>query len=285
MALSFVTSFYAGVGPFYDVFYDKDEESLANQASQFDLIFHNELPKLFEHARIRVLDATCGIGTQSLGLAQFVGANYSMTCNDLCEEEVEILKQKVDLRRLKHKFEGFLVHDMKEIDKHAPNNHFDVVLSADNSVPHLLTDSDLLCAFRAFNNCLKPGGLLVLTVRDYDKETRHAQPQLRPYGVRDKNNKRYSVFQIWDWISQSNIYQLSMYFVEEDAPNHTLDLRAAQQDTHPKVHISRSFYYAVSTDKLMEILKQAGFEGVKRLPGDAFFQPVLVGKKAGKIME
>ena len=48
----------------------------------------------------------------------------------------------------------------------------DVVLACDNAVPHLLTDEDILTAFRALYTCVRPGGGCLITVRDYDREDR-----------------------------------------------------------------------------------------------------------------
>jgi hypothetical protein len=37
---------------------------------------------------------------------------------------------------------------------------FDVVISCDNSVPHLLSNADILLAFQQFFHCTKEGGLV-----------------------------------------------------------------------------------------------------------------------------
>ena len=63
------------------------------------------------------------------------------------------------------------------------------MLSADNSIPHLLSDKDLLAAFRGFYACTRPGGATLLTVRDYAREKR-ASSQLRPYGIRATESGR-----------------------------------------------------------------------------------------------
>lgn len=56
---------------------------------------------------------------------------------------------------------------------------FDAALSADNSVPHLLSDAEILEAFRAFYACTRSGGVVLITVRDHAGEDR-SSPQLRP---------------------------------------------------------------------------------------------------------
>jgi hypothetical protein len=40
----------------------------------------------------------------------------------------------------------------------------------------------------------------------------------------------------------------------------------------------RSLYYAVGTDKLIALMRQAGFTQGERLDG-CFYQPVLVGRR------
>jgi hypothetical protein len=44
-------------------------------------------------------------------------------------------------------------------------------------------------------------------------------------------------------------------------------------------HVKRSRYYAVSTTRLGELMREAGFDHVRRIDG-AFYQPVLVGTRA-----
>lgn len=78
---------------------------------------------------------------------------------------------------------------------------FDVVISCDNSVPHLLTDEDLLISFQEIPACLSAGGGCIVTVRDYVAEER-VKNVLKLYGVRIANGKRYLIFQVWDFDSE-----------------------------------------------------------------------------------
>jgi len=57
-----------------------------------------------------------------------------------------------------------------------------------------------------------------------------------------------------------------MYFVQEHS------------DGRLEVAAGRSRYYAVGTDTLLALLREAGFAGVTRLDG-RFFQPVLIGRR------
>ena len=88
---------------------------------------------------------------------------------------------------------------------------------------------------------------------------------MKPYGIREENGKRYLIWQIWDF--EGEYYALSMYFIEDD-----------KESRIAKTHVMRSRYYAMSPGHLLALMKQAGFDDVKRLDG-VFFQPVLVGTK------
>lgn len=41
------------------------------------------------------------------------------------------------------------------------------MLSADNSIPHLLSDDAIREALGNFHQCIRPGGITILGVRDY----------------------------------------------------------------------------------------------------------------------
>jgi SAM-dependent methyltransferase len=207
-----------------------------------------------------VLDASCGIGTQSLGLSQ---KGYAVTGSDISLRAIERARREAEKRSLNI---TFCVADVRQCHK-AHSGQFDVVLSADNSIPHLLTDQDIRTAFQALFRCTRAGGLVLITVRDYASEDRTTM-QLRPYGVRHTPEGRVIVFQLWEFEGDTDFYDISMYFVVEPraGPRHVI--------------ASKSRYYAVPITTLCELLKEAGFTSVDRID-DRFFQPVLVGRKAG----
>ena len=141
---------------------------------------------------------------------------------------------------------------------------FDVVISCDNSITHLLTDDDLLLALRQMYDCARPGGGCLLTVRDYDREER-GKGLVKPYGVREECGKRYIIIQVWDFVG--DIYDLAMYFVVDDRTSEQL-----------VTHVMRTQYNAIGTDHLLALMGRAGFTRVERLDG-CFYQPVLVGHR------
>src|SRR5262249_39457021 len=139
---------------------------------------------------------------------------------------------------------------------------FDVVLSADNAIPHLLDDGEILRALESMHACLRPGGGCVLTVRDYDREPRGVNI-VKPYAVRTENGKRFLVVQVWDFTGE--LYDLTLYIIEEDLATGTVAARSM-----------RSRYYAIGTSRLLGLMQRAGFAGVQRID-DVLYQPVLIG--------
>lgn len=204
-----------------------------------------------------VLDVSCGIGTQSIALAQ---QGYVVCGSDLSEGAVNRAIKEAATRDLDI---AFSVCDMREAHTHHESG-FDIVLSADNSLPHLLTDGELLIALEQMYQCLSPAGGCVITVRDYDAEERGIN-KVKPYGVRVENGRRYLIFQVWDF--EDDVYNLTFIFVEEDLSTQAV-----------VTHAFRTRYYAVSTTRLCELMEQVGFKTVQRIDG-VFYQPVLVGTK------
>ncbi len=206
----------------------------------------------------RILDASCGIGTQALGLAAL---GHTVTGSDASKPAVERARREAEARGLEI---GFSVADMRTCDREHDGT-FDAVISADNSVPHLLSDADILEAFRAFHRLTRPGGVCLVTVRDYANEDR-TTPQLRPYGVRTTPDGRYLVLQVWDF--DDDHYDLTIYFVREGPDGRT------------GVTASRGRYYAVSIDTLLALLGRAGFTDAERIDGD-YHQPILLARREG----
>jgi SAM-dependent methyltransferase len=244
--------FYDELAPLYHLIYQDWAASIVHQGKQLFALIDAEWP-----GSHKVLDLSCGIGTQSIGLAQ---QGYSLVGSDISPKAVRRAQKEAGSCHASIKFS---VCDMCKASEHHGSG-FDVVISCDNSVPHLLTDEDILTAFKEMFACLSVGGGCIVTVRDYENEERRKNT-IKSYGVRIENGKRYLIFQVWDF--EGEHYDLTFFFVEED-----------QSATKVRTHVMRTRYYAVSIAKLLALMRRAGFNNVRRID-DAFHQPVLVGTK------
>jgi hypothetical protein len=144
-----------------------------------------------------------------------------------------------------------------------PDGEYAAVLACDNAVPHLLTDAEILAAFRACRRCLRPGGAAVFSVRDYAALDRRT-PDVRPYGLHRTAEGRFLAVQVWEW--EGDQYDLRMYL--------TADRGAEGCQTS----VLRTRYYAVPIARLLALLAEAGFVDVVRRD-DVLFQPVLLGRR------
>ncbi|MGB0134276.1 hypothetical protein, partial [Dokdonella sp.] len=116
---------------------------------------------------------------------------------------------------------------------------------------------------RSCYRCLRPGGVGIFSVRDYAVLNR-VNPDVRPYGLRHQDGNRFLAVQVWEW--EENQYDLRVYLTSE-SPDGTC-----------KTQVLCSRYYAVSIDRLLSLLVEAGFVGVERRD-DVLFQPVLFGRR------
>ena len=245
-------TFYDDLAPFYHLVHGDWESSIERQANVLDGVIREEI-----HGTARtVLDVACGIGTQSLGLA---GRGYDVTASDLSPRAIERAREEAAARNLPIRIS---VADMRQAFDHHGRT-FDAVIACDNAVPHLLSDDEILAAFQQFHRCTRPGGVCVISVRDY-AAMELGGIRTVPFGVRDEAGIRYVVLQTWDF--HGPLYDLTMYFVED------------RGGAECRTHAFRARYYTVSIDRLIDLFRDAGFEAVHRIDG-RFFQPLIVARR------
>jgi SAM-dependent methyltransferase len=245
-------SFYDELSPYYHLLYDDWERSVSRQGAALAklLLEWGVLPGS------PILDAASGIGTQTLGLLQH---GYRVTASDLSSGAIRRLQRELSRLGLDA---DVRVDDLRTLG-HVASASMAAVIACDNSIPHLLSDAEILRAFESCYRCLRPGGVAVFSVRDYAAIERKS-PDVRPYGMRIEDGLRFLAVQVWEW--DRDHYDLALYLTTESP------------DAACETRVLRNRYYAISIEKLFTLMAEAGFAQVQRRD-DILFQPVLLGRR------
>ncbi|OIJ94565.1 class I SAM-dependent methyltransferase [Streptomyces colonosanans] len=220
----------------------------------------NALDALIGPDRAAVLDCSCGIGTQAIGLAL---RGHHVTGTDISPRAAaraarEAAHRKVTLRTA--------VADMRHLP--FPDAQFDVVVCADNALPHLLTEQDVHAALAEMRRVLRPDGLLLVSTRPYDDLLRNRPASTPPQVQRPADAEERTVtFQLWHWHEDGEHYDLEHF-----------QLLPAGGEWRVKVR--RTTYWALGRDRLAGLVADAGFtDPVWRMPQETgFFQPLLLAR-------
>lgn len=252
-----VIDFYDELAPEYHLIYEDWNATIAQQGVALDRLIRSRLADAQS-----VLDCSCGIGTQALGLASL---GYKVHGTDVSERALD--RARLEAIRLGLDI-SFTACDFRDLGR--LQGTYDVVISCDNALPHLLTDEDIAQAFRAMWTKLRSGGLVVITVRDYDKalveRPATAAPRINP------GPPRKVVVRLHDWDAPDS----PMYTV------HFLILTEGPSGWSVSHHSAR--YRAIGRQALTSAAARAGFTDIRWHEGDAigFHQPAMTAVRDGE---
>ncbi|MCC6894630.1 MAG: class I SAM-dependent methyltransferase [Anaerolineae bacterium] len=251
-----VADFYDQLADDYHLIFGDWQQSVQRQGALLDGIIRREIGA----PPLSVLDCTCGIGTQAIGLALH---GYTVHATDLSAAAVKRAAREAD---------GFGVSirtgvaDVRKLETQVEGT-FDVVISMDNSLPHLLTDDDLAQAARGIATKTRPDGRLIVGMRDYDQalvdKPRSTPPQL----VEDANGKHVT-FQVWEWQGDEPFYTVNHFILKE---------RDGQWQTAHRTTV----YRALRRAELDAALTEAGFRDLQWwMPAESgAYQPILAARR------
>src|ERR671914_170777 len=153
-----VRTFYDELAESYHLIFADWQGSMRRQAAALDRLIQAQLGA-GPHA---ILDCACGIGTQAIGLSLL---GHTVHATDLSPNAVARAEREAASRNASLTFG---VADMRDLAVRV-EGEFDVVLACDNALPHVLEDDDLRLAAENMFAKLRPGGLLLASIRDYDR--------------------------------------------------------------------------------------------------------------------
>jgi len=128
---------------------------------------------------VGVLDSACGTGMHAIALAQ---KGYSVAGADLSAGMIARARENATAAGVKVRFEtaGF-----GALSQQFGKESFAALLCLGNSLPHLLSDTELAAAYADFASCLRPGGKLLIQNRNFDAVLMNHERWIEPQSYRD----------------------------------------------------------------------------------------------------
>jgi glycine/sarcosine N-methyltransferase len=160
-----------------------------------------------------------------------------------------------------------MIPDFADIADPEVDGSFDAVISCDNALPHLLTDEDLQRSLGSIRECLRPGGLLLASIRDYDA-LRATRPSGVPISVHGDVGSRHGSGQAWQWSSDGEYVDIELFTFTEDTSG-------SWQATSAAIR-----YRALLRATLERLLVAAGYTAVEWLMPEVsgYYQPIVLAK-------
>lgn len=252
-----IKKFYDDFADHYHLIFRDWDASMKRQSNVLDRIFMNHFKQ--PRQELKVYDCSCGIGTQAIGLALL---GYKVHATDLSYKAV--IRAEKEAQRL-GAYLTFDVADFRSL--YQVKGKYNIVISCDNSLPHLLNDSDFNQALRNIWDKLVCGGLFLASIRDYDQLLQEKPQATLPIVHEDNRGKRI-VFQVWDWDNEDNIYVLEHFIVRKSGEEWITSSRSTK-------------YRAILRSEISQLLSENGFVDIvwHQAVETGYYQPVVIARK------
>lgn len=203
----------------------------------------------------KVLDCTCGIGTQAISLAY---EGFAVTGSDISRNELTVAQKEADKRKLNIKF---IYADCRYL-RNSISEKFDAIVSIDSALPHLLTKVNFVLAFNSIYDALCDGGIFISSYRNYEELLKTKPNMAYPIRFRKNRDINYTIFRKWEW--KKNIIFSKQYVIEESLSN-------------TKLYVNDYKQWAITKNELLDITKETNFSEIYWLMPEesGFSQPLL----------
>lgn len=247
-------AFYDAIAEYYPLFYRDWETQLNREGLSLRAMFRN---KGIE----RVLDASCGAGTQTVSLAQL---GFQVTAVDPSAGMLKKAQQTAEKYGVTDKIR-FVQGDFLRLQE-VVEGPFDAVVTKGNALPHLLLDDEIETTLLTFYELLRPGGMLVIGMRDFEPFMQD-RPRFLPGFIHDQESDgEFVTFDLWEWQDGPPVIATRKLFI----------VQGNDRDGYQAIKRQVSFR-PLSTDEVKVVLLEVGFEDINDQPDRA--ERVLIARK------
>lgn len=247
------TAFYDAVAEYYPLFYKDWSVQLEREGLSLRAIFRS---KGIE----RVLVASCRAGSQAIPLAEL---GFKVVAVDasagMLKKAQEIATEHGVLDDIE--FERCDITELTDV----VDGTFDAIVTKNNALPHLLTDDEIETTLLSFYELLRPGGVLVVGMRDFGPFM-EARPRFLPgFDHKDDSGEEFITFDIWEWDNGPPVLATqNLYIVQGNGK--TFDTIKRQV-----------VYRPLSVDEVKVVMLEVGFEEPTEQPDR--WEQILVTRK------
>jgi glycine/sarcosine N-methyltransferase len=248
-----VENFYDELSPYYHLISENWDTDIENDGKIIASLLRSS------EACGAILDCSCGIGTQLIALKQL---GYDVEGSDISNDEVVRASQEAKKRNLAI---NIRVDDMRTL-RAAPQDYYEAVLTIGNSLPHLLSEEEILESFISMKNVINSKGFVLVGVRDYKPILSTRIQSTEPRFLQDRYGKRI-VHQIWDWHDE-RIYTVHLYIT-----------RKINEKWEVKHFVGT--YRAITLEEIKSLMEKAGLTNISILYPETtnFCQPIIKAYK------
>jgi SAM-dependent methyltransferase len=246
------SAFYDAIAEHYPLFYRDWETQMEREGLGLRSIFRNR-------GIIHVVDASCGAGAQAVPLAQL---GFRVTAVDPSAGMLRKAQSIADARGVSDHI-TFLRGDFIDLLE-LGIEPADAIVSKGNSLPHLLLDTEIETALLNFYELLRPGGTLVIGMRDFGPFMED-RPRFLPGAIVSSEHDEFITFDVWEWHDGPPVIATQNLFIVQGVSDRYSAIKR------------RVLYRPLSTDEVKVVLLEVGFEEITDQADRA--ERVLVARK------
>ena len=231
--------YYDAIAEFYPMFFRDWQTQLEREGLGLRAIFRGQ-------GVLDILDTACGVGTQSIPLTQL---GYNVTACDPSPGMLKVAREHAASLGIEDRIK-FHRTDFDGLISHV-DGPYDAVICKGNALPHLIEDEHIETTLLIFWELLRPGGILVIGMRDFEPFLEYRPRFLPGLSHIDQDDEEFITFEIWEWRDGPPVIATqNLYIVEGTAPTLKTTKRSVT-------------FRPLSTDEVKVVLLELGYENIE----------------------